>query len=179
MNKKRGKNKRGQVWIETVIYTLMAFVLMGLVLNFAIPEINKMQDNVLLKQSTEMLKQIDLTILSMSGAGNQRILEITIKKGDLNLDCVNNKIIFELESKSEYSEPGKNISDGNIIVLTQKRTGSYLVTLTRDFSSQYNLRFNGEDVLKPIHPASNPYKLSILNEGEDINSKIVMNLSLN
>jgi hypothetical protein len=125
-----------------------------------------------------MMKQIDLTILDMGGAGNQRIREITIKEGELKLDCVNNKIIFELESKSMYSEPGRNISDGSIIVLTQKRTGHNLVTLTIDYSAQYNLKFNGEKILKVIGKASNPYKLSILNEGEDANGKIVMNMSL-
>lgn len=114
----------------------------------------------------------------MGGAGNQRILEIGIKEGDLKLDCVNNKIVFELESQSLYSEPGKNISDGDVVVLTQKRTGYNLVTLTRDYSSQYNLKFNGDKILKVISKASNPYKLLILNEGEDTNGKIIMNMSL-
>jgi len=178
MNEKRGKNKTGQVWIETVIYTLIAFVMIGLVLGYARPKIAEMQDEAIIQRSTEMMKEIDLTILDMGGAGNQRIREITIKKGELKLDCVNNKIIFELESKKMHSEPGRNISDGSIIVLTQKRTGYYLVTLTLDYSSQYNLKFNGEKILKGIGTASNPYRLTILNEGEDSNGKIVMNMSL-
>lgn len=178
MKKRNKRQKHGQVWIETVIYTLIAFVMIGLVLSYAKPKIEELQDRAILQQSTEMMKQIDSTILTMGSAGNQRILEIGIKKGGLKLDCVNNKIIFELESKSLYSEPGKNISDGDIIVLTQKRTGYNLVTLTRDYSSQYNLKFEGNDILKMISKASNPYKLSILNEGEDASGKILMNISL-
>ena len=59
---KRGK---GQVWIETVIYTLIAFVMIGLVLSYARPKIQEIQDQALIKQSTDMLKQIDSTLLSM------------------------------------------------------------------------------------------------------------------
>lgn len=32
------RNRSGQVWIETVIYTLIAFVMIGLVLSYARPE---------------------------------------------------------------------------------------------------------------------------------------------
>jgi len=172
------RNRSAQVWVETVIYTLIAFVMIGLVLSYAKPKIEELQDRAILQQSTEMMKQIDSTILTMGSAGNQRILEIGIKKGNLKLDCTNNKIIFEMESKSIYSEPGKNISDGDIIVLTEKKTGYNLVTLTRDYNSQYDLKFEGSEILKVISKASNPYKLTILNEGEDTNGKLVMNMSL-
>ncbi len=172
------RNRSGQVWIETVIYTLIAFVMIGLVLSYARPKIEELQDRAILQQSTEMMKQIDSTIQSMGGAGNQRILEIGIKDGTLKADALNNKIIFELETKSIYSEPGKQISDGSIIVLTEEKTGGNIVTLTRDYSSNYDLKFEGKNELKTISKASNPYRLTILNEGEDANGKIVMNILL-
>ena len=172
------KRGLGQVWIETVIYTLIAFVMIGLVLSYARPKIEELQDKAILQQSTDMMKQMDLVIQAMSGAGNQRILEIGIKDGKLVLDCVSNKIIFELESKNAYSEPGIEFSDGNIIILTQRKTGFYNVTLTRDYSSNYDLKLEGEDALKPLSKASNPYKISILNEGEDTTGKIVMDITL-
>jgi hypothetical protein len=171
-------NRSGQVWVETVIYTLIAFVMIGLVLSYAKPKIEELQDRAILQQSTEMMKQIDSTILTMSGAGNQRILEIGLKKGSLKLDCINNKIIFELESKSLYSEPDKNIRDGDVIILTQVKPGYNLVTLTLDYSEKYNLKYEGNKILKVITKASNPYKLTILNEGEDTSGKIIMNMSL-
>ena len=176
--KKREKRKGGQVWVETVIYTLIAFVIIGLVLSYARPKINEIQDRAIIQQSIEMLKTIDLTILDMSGAGNQRTPVITIKKGDLKLDCVNNKIIFEMESQSEYTEAGRNVSDGNVIELTKKMTGDYLVTLTLDYSSGYNLTFNGDKIQKVLSKASNPYKLTILNKGADANGKIILDMSL-
>ncbi len=172
------RNHRGQVWIETVIYTLIAFVMIGLVLAFARPKIAELQDRSLLQQSTDMLKQLDSTLLSMAGAGNQRILEIGIKKGDLIIDGLNDEIIFEMQSKSVYSEPGKFINDGSVIVSTEKKSGYNLVTLMLNYTGNYNIKFEGKDEAKTVSQASTPYKLSIVNEGVDSNGKTIMNMTL-
>ena len=172
------RSRLGQVWVETVIYTLIAFVMIGLVLSYARPAIQKLQDQAIIQQSTDMMKQIDSTILSMGGTGNQRILEIGIKQGDLQIDGVNNKMIFEIQTILLYSEPDKQIGDGNIIVLTQKKSGYNLVTLTRDYSDNYNLKFEGKDILKEISKASNSYKLTIVNEGIDSGGKTLLNISV-
>jgi len=175
---RKSRNKIGQVWVETVIYTLIAFIIIGLVLTVARPKIQCMQDTTLLQKSTEMLRDIDLKIRDMEVPGNTRVLDITIKKGTLKLDCVNEKIIFEMDSVCKYSEVGVNVSDGDIIILTRKMTDYYPVTLTRDYSDKYNLGFNGQDIVKELTQASNPYKLKIINEGENGNQKVVLNMSL-
>lgn len=74
------KNIRAQVWIETVLYTLIAFVMIGLVLAYAKPKIEELQDKTIIEQSIEMLKNIDSTILTIGAPGNQRLIEIGIKK---------------------------------------------------------------------------------------------------
>lgn len=178
MNKKRGMNSRGQVWIETVIYTLIAFVMIGLVLSFARPKIQEAQDQAVIQQSIEMMKTIDSTILTIGATGNQRILEIAIKKGNLNVDSVNNKLIFEIESQALYSEPNKDIIDGSVIIRTEERSGFNLVTLTADYSETYNIKFNGADELKRISQSSNAYKLIISNKGGDAGGKIILDFSL-
>ncbi len=174
--------KIGQVWIETVIYTLIAFVLIGLVLSFAMPKIQQLQDQAVIQQSSDMMKQIDSTITGIGATGNQRIMEITIKKGDLIIDGVNNQINFSMESQVVYSEPGVFINDGSVKVLTTKQTGYNLVTLTLDYSQagteQYNLQFDGKDEVKTISKASTAYKLSILNNGPDANGQTVLDFSL-
>jgi type II secretory pathway pseudopilin PulG len=179
--KKRDKfsGKKGQVWVETVIYTLIAFVMIGLVLSYARPKIEEMQDRAIIEQSIAMMKQIDSTILTMGSAGNQRLLEIGIKKGDLKIDGGNDSIVFEMESKNIYSEPDKNISDGSVVILTQKRTGYNIVTLTIDYRERYNLEIDGKEEVKRLSKASNSYRLSISNEGEDANNKIILNMSIN
>jgi len=172
------RNRSGQVWIETVIYTLIAFVMIALVLSYARPKIQELQDRAILQQSTDMLKQISSTLSTMNGAGNQRILEIGVKAGTLNIDAVTDRIIFQLESQSLYSEPDKSINDGDVIVLTQKKSGYNLVTLTRDYSSDYDLKFEGKDEVKVISKSSNSYKLIIINNGANSNGKTIMNMSL-
>jgi type II secretory pathway pseudopilin PulG len=176
--RKKHFNNLGQVWIETVIYTLIAFVMIGLVLGYARPKIQEIQDQALLKQSTEMLKQIDSTLLSMGSAGNQRILEISIKKGELKIDGELEKIIFEMESNTLYSEPGTEITDGSVIILTEEKADTNLVSLTLDYDDDYNLKIQGKDELRTLGAGSTPYKISILNEGTDSNGEPIMNITI-
>ena len=171
-------SKKGQVWVETVIYTLIAFVMIGLILSYARPKLEQLQDETILQQSSTILKQIDSTILTLGTEGNQRILSIGIKKGVLKLDAVNELIIFEIESTKLYSEPGKRVEDGNIIIYTEKKSGYNLITLTRNYSEKYDLKIDGKDELKAISPASTSYELILKNEGEDASEKMILNLSI-
>ena len=109
-------NKRGQVWVETVVYTLIAFALIGLVLAFAKPKIEELRDRTTLEQSLEMMQDLDLIITEIVqvGAGNKRVVEVALRKGYLTIDGVNDKLLFEFEGKYTYSEPGENIAEGNL-----------------------------------------------------------------
>ena len=82
------KNHRGQVWVETVIYTLIAFVLIGAVLAIAQPRIEEIQDKAFIEQSFGVMKDIDNIILSLAqgGVGNKRVVELGLKKGNLIID---------------------------------------------------------------------------------------------
>ncbi|MCK4647831.1 hypothetical protein KAT24_02790 [Candidatus Pacearchaeota archaeon] len=169
--------KRSQVWVETVIYTLIAFVMIGLVLTFAKPQIEKLQDKTLIDQSITMLKEIESTILNIGCSGNKRILELGIKKGELRIDGINDMIIFEMESRHTYSEPGEKIeTEGNIFAFTETKGNVNIVNLTRDYSSAYNLQYDGENELEILSKSSVPYKLLLKNEGEDENNKIIINI---
>ncbi|MBU1129195.1 MAG: hypothetical protein KJ949_01025, partial [Nanoarchaeota archaeon] len=99
--------KRGQVWVETMIYTLVAFALIAAVLFFVKPKVEEIRDQALIEQSLEVMKYFDSTILELgqSVSGNKREIEVGIKKGTLLIDGENEKIVFEMKSKYEYSEP--------------------------------------------------------------------------
>ena len=172
------KKKRGQIWVETVIYTLIAFVMIGLVLSFVKPKIEEIQDKALIEQSIGIMEDISIIISSLveGGPGNQRLIELGIRKGDLKIDGIKDKILFEIESRYTYSEPGENIYHGSIIVHTKKRGKFNTVNLTIDYSEEYNITYNGEDKLKTISKASTPYKLSISNKGGD---KTIINIEIN
>ncbi len=170
------KNKKGQIWVETVIYTLIAFVMIGLVLSYAKPKIEELQDKSIIEQSIAMIKDIDSTILTIGSPGNKRVMELGIKKGILKIDGVNDLILFEIESKYTYSEPGTNIVDGNLIIHTEKIGKFNIVNLTRDYSEGYDIRYQGKDELKLISKSSIPYKVFISNIGG--NDKIIINVEV-
>ena len=174
--KKRGMKKKGQIWIETVLYTLIAFVMIGLVLAYAKPKIEEFQDKAIIEQSISLIKGIDSTILTIGASGNQRLVEIGIKKGELTIDGANDKIIFEMESRQTYSEPGVNISDGNLIIHTEKSGRYNLVTLTRDYKEQYDIKYEEKDESKTITKTSTSYQLLIVNQG---GSPTQINLEVN
>jgi len=174
------KNRRGQIWVETVIYTLIAFILIGLVLAFVKPKIEELKDKSILEQSIEMMEDLDIIITEViqAGAGNKRVIEVAIRKGDLRLDGSNDKLLFEFEGKYVYSEPGENIQQGNLIILTKEVGKIGLVNITRDYSD-YNITYNGEDHLKIISKAATPYNFVISNSGKDGEDKTVIDIKLN
>ncbi|GBE20183.1 MAG TPA: hypothetical protein ENG87_05150 [Candidatus Pacearchaeota archaeon] len=175
--KKRGKTfrKRGQIWIETLIYTLIALVMIGLVLTFAKPKIEEIQDNAIIEQSIKVLEGIDSIILSLDqgGAGNKRLIDLEIKKGVLNIDGVSDMIYFEMDSKSEYSQPGEFIQYGDLILYTEKKGEFNRVTLTRNYSGMYDITYKGEDELKTITKSPSQYKLYITHNGKNQNKTII------
>ena len=183
MNGKRGflfrpGQKRGQIWVETIIYTLIAFALIGLVLAFVRPKIEEIQDKSVIEQSISVLEDIDLIINTLGDPGNQRVINLGISKGVLNIDGENDKLFFEIESRNIYSEPGKNVTIGNVIVFTEKKGKINEVTLTRNYEAEYNITYQNMDELRKISKASTPYTLLIANKGKDSLDKTIINIGV-
>lgn len=159
--------KRGQIWVETVIYTLIALVMIGLVLTFIKPKITELQDKTILQQSISVLDNINNVILSLSeaGPGNKREITIGLKAGSLTIDGINNEIIFKMDSQYQFSEPGKNVNYGDLLVYTQKTGSTNTVSMTLNYSNNYNLTYNEKDTTKQISKSSTPYNIFISNNG--------------
>lgn len=180
-NKKMG-NQRGQIWVETVIYTLIAIAMIGLVLSVVKPKIEEGQDKAIIEQSLDVIKNINSIILDIKRApGNQRIIGLGINKGNLKIDAINDRIIFEIESRYEYSEPGQDIQESTIgINIHTEKMGKFNnVTLTKDYSQEYNLTYQGEEKIKSLTRASMPYQLLISNKGRDESeNKIIIDIEI-
>lgn len=168
-------NKKAQVWVETVIYTLIALSIIAATLAFVKPKIQEIQDKTVVEQSIEIMEYIDQVIgqIIRGGAGNTRIVDVGIKKGSLYLDGETDSIVFEIEnSRNMYSEPGTEIPSGNVVILTEKKGDKlYDITLKLDYSMEYDLQFSGEDKLKTLSKSSTPYKILFDNEGGRISYK--------
>ena len=148
--------------------------MIGLVLAYAKPKIEELQDKAIIEQSIGMMEDINAVILSIiqGGAGNTRLIELGIKKGFLKIDGEMNEIIFEIESSDAYSQPGKDIYYGGIILHTEKIGEINKITLTNSYN-EYNLTYQGKDKIKLIGKASTPYKLFISNKGRNNNKTII------
>ncbi len=168
------KYHRSQVWIETVVYTLIGLAIIGLIMGFATPKIKQLIDQSVIDQSVSMLTELDSKIsIVNSGIGNSRKVSIRIKKGELLFDCINDTIVFTLRGTGyKASELGRLISDGIIERLTQQpENGSkiYDVSLTLKYAGGLNLTYAGKDFNQLLTKAPTNYNLLIENNGQSIN----------
>ena len=152
--------------METVTYTLVAFVLIGLILAFVEPKIQELQDKALIEQSMNVLKQIDSVIkdVDTSGVGNKRMIEVSVKKGEIIIDSENDTISFVFEGKYMYSEPGQKMEDGLFEVLTTNKGSDYEVRMELNYSN-FDLTYLGEEKTKVLQNSPSAYELFISNKG--------------
>lgn len=174
---KRIGDKRGQIWVETVIYTLIGLAIIGLVLAAAKPKIDAKKDEIIIEQSIEALGNINDKIYEVQrAAGNRRGVELIIGKGKFIIDMAGDKILWVIESSFEYSEKDVVVSLGSLDVLTKEST-PWEVTLEEDYS--IDIQFEGQtNGIKELSPASTPYELIIENKGIDAAGNIVIDLSV-
>ncbi|MEK6844280.1 MAG: hypothetical protein AABX83_02535 [Nanoarchaeota archaeon] len=160
-------NKRGQVWIETVIYILIGLSLIALVLAFVTPRINQQRDKIIIEQTIVSLNIFDEKINEVIDAGkdNRRIVEFSMKQGALYFNLQDEEIVFVLSNLgSLYSEPNVAVPIGRVIVKTTERNDVSAVNLTLQYKNRVDLTFNSLNN-KKFNPSSIPYKFAIENKG--------------
>ena len=161
--------KRGQVWIETVVYTLIAFVILGAVLSFAKPKIEELQDKSVIEQSIKMLEKIDGVIGEIEAvSGNKREIELGIKKGSFTIDAENDLITFNIESRYMYSEPGLEYQKGDIVIYNEQIGENNKISATMNYTGKYDIKWNNEDKLELLSKSSTEYRVFISNKGGDL-----------
>ena len=164
---KMEQNKRAQIWVETVIYTLIGLSLIGLVLAIVTPRINEMSDRSIIEQTAESLSIFDSKMREvLSAPGNVRVVEFKMKRGSLFFNGTGDEIRYVIDdSRSLYSEPGAIIKNGRLKVLTEKGSKRHKVSLWMNYSQ--DLTFDGVDNpdFEKFSAASVPYKFSIENKG--------------
>ena len=112
--------KRAQVWVETVTYTLIGLTIIGLLIAGIKPKIEESRDKSIINQIKRSLEEVNQEINKVKSApGNQRTITINIEKGELNILPEENKIIWQIDSNHKYSEPNMTIPEGNLEILTE------------------------------------------------------------
>jgi hypothetical protein len=183
MKKKRGellinKDIKGQVWIETVIYLLIAFIMIGMVLAFVKPKIEDIKDRAILEQSVEVMGDIDDTITTIGAPGNKRLVEIGLKEGTLTINGVNNTLFFKMDSMHLFTEPGVKVQIGTVVAETTKKTRDNLVVLESNYTESYNFTYNNNLETKILTKAAIPHKVVITNKGTDSQGRTIINFEL-
>lgn len=176
---KRGRllsqNRRGQVWVETVIYTLIGLTVIGLLLAVSKPQIDKQKDKALVEQAINGLGIIDEKVYDvLSGTGNKRRIELKLGKGVITIDAQNDKLIWELDSTYQYSEFDVPVSAGKIDVTT---TAGSPYTIILEIEYPMDIRYDNGELSKQIGQASTPHIITVENLGTQ-NGKTVINFNL-
>ena len=125
--KKIGNNLRGQIWVETAIYTLIGLTLISIVLSVAIPQVNKVKDRSVLQQTTDSLARLHEELLTVSEvSGNVRVFYLTLEKGKLEINSSADRISYYLENTNyKFSEVGTPINYGEISYETRPYGSKY------------------------------------------------------
>ena len=171
---KRKRNSKAQVWIETVLYTLIGLGLIAVLLAVAKPRIDSYRDRIVVEQTIQSMTLIDEKINDVLIApGNKRIVSLKISNGKMSINTSAETINWVLDSKNEYSEPKKEVRMGNIKILTLGG-GTWKVYLTMNYSGKINL--NSSEEVKEIQASATAYSLAIENNGLDSDNKPVVKI---
>jgi hypothetical protein len=174
------KNKVAQVWVETDLYTRIACTVIGLVLAYAQPEIEKFQDKSAIKQSINLMADLDSKILEVlrNGEGNKRVLDLSVKRGSLSINGTNDCLTFEIESSYPYTEIGEVYSEKGIAITTSQLGGKSKITLLKNYSEMTNITYSGKEEIKILSQSSTFYSAYVENKGGTSPSKTVVEIGL-
>lgn len=158
--------KRGQVWIETVTYTLIGLTIIGAIMAVMLPRINQANDRIVIAQTIDSLNSINNQMSEVTlSSGSQREISLVVKKGEYIIDSLNNSIYYVLDGTNLlYSEPGEEIKNGDVYYKTEIKTGKkYTITLKLDYSN-FNITYRDKDEEKRLTSAPTAYNLLIQNK---------------
>ena len=156
--------------METAIYTLIGLTIIAILLSIAMPQIDKIKDRSVIRQTIEALNDLDNKLLEIGQSpGNVRVVNFKVGKGKLEINPVIDSVIYSLENiKLELSEPGKPIQEGPIVLETQKYGSNFNIILTMNYSNNLNITYDGSDEnIKTLQAGVTPYKIQIENMGSE------------
>lgn len=168
---------RGQVWIETVLYTLISLVLIGLVLSYAIPKLQAVQEKTIIDQTIASMRILDQTIKSAVelGSGNVRTYELALKRGIFEINPESDSIVFTLDDMSKpYSEMNVPINFGPVQLISLEDRGNIQAKLIMNYTN-LNILTDKDELSLSGTPV--PYQLRIsyaVSNGEGSVSIIVV-----
>ena len=172
------KMKRGQIWVETVLYTLIAITLIGVVLSFVMPKITNASDKANIEQTIESMNIFDEKINAVLQAeDNSRPVDLLIKKGEFYINSTSDEIIFAIPGvKEAYSQVNASIKRDRVNVLKKKEQKTQTVYIYLNYTRRLNLSYSSEETNKKFSAAPRAYKFMIRNYGPGANNLNKINI---
>jgi len=174
------KKKTAQVWVETVLYTLIGLALIGIVLGIVLPKINASKEKIIVEQGIESLTILDDKIRETldKSTGNVRIVSsFLIKRGELRINSPKNEILFIVPGLTKpYSEINTPINFGKLIVTTKEERGDLFVEISVKYDGVANILYDGLEKEQIFPASSTKYSFSIKNEGTGGENLVKINI---
>ncbi len=171
------RTKLGQVWVETVLYTLIGLALIGITLAIVTPKINESRDRALVEQSIGLLNAFDEKILEVVDRGNGNVRKVSgfsLKRGEFVINSSGDNIVLILDNLQEpYSEPGVEIQIGRVSVLSEEGSRRSSVKLKLDYGNIANITFRESEEIGTFSASSTPYEFTVENEGNIAGRSVV------
>jgi hypothetical protein len=167
--------KTGQIWVETAVYTLIGLTAIAIVLSATMPQIDKMKDKAILRQTTISFDTINSKLSeTKENTGNIRLVDLRLGKGRIEIDSIKDELRFYLDNtRYAASEPGEIVREGDILIETKKYGTRFNIVLYLNYSKSLNITYENEDKLKTIQGGGAPYKIKMENIGYDEPNNLV------
>lgn len=176
----KNKSKLSQIWVETAVYTLIGLTIIGILLSIANPQIEKIKDRSIIKQTIDSVNTLDDKISEVEQSpANVGIIDLRVAKGRLVINSTNDSVVYIMEdTRLELSQIDQEIREGNIFIKTIKHGNRFSIFLTRHYYG-LNITYSGADMDKILQAAASPYKIRIENQGqEDIDQKTKLDFNI-
>lgn len=169
--------KKAQVWVETVMYTLIGLTLIGILLGISRPKIDEMKDKLVIEQIIDSLTKVNGRIHEIQTApGNRRVVDLKVSKGAFFINSSGDQIGWFLDSNYKYSEIGEAISMGSMKVIT-KKGNPYTIYFYLDYGVDLEYNENELEGYVEFQESPTAYSISMENTGE-LNSEGILKINL-
>ena len=125
------RNKKSQVWVSAVLYTMVAAVSIAFILQAGLPLIEGMRDRSIFNRMKNQMMVLDQYIeqVASEGRGSQRFVPFEITQGNMLID--DDGLRWEMETRTRIVEPRSSYRIGNILISANSDV------VAREFSDYY------------------------------------------
>jgi len=117
--------RRAQVWISAVIYTLIIVTALVIILAATQPLIERMRDKAAVQKQKEMMTMLDeqITSVASEGPGSQRAVPIDMADGKITV--ADDGLQYDVETASKVIESRSQLTLGNLVIGSGSDVNAY------------------------------------------------------